>query len=63
MTTEEGLVQCVGCDHAFTPDAPDPEHTEPKKVKEETKDPIPVSYVCEACGETMTLYWGIPDHE
>ena len=33
MIVEEKLFQCVGCDLAFAPDDPDPEHTEPKKVK------------------------------
>lgn len=63
MTTEEELFQCAGCGQAFTPEAPDLEHTVPKKKKEKAKDPIPVAYVCKDCGETNTIYWGVTVEE
>jgi len=64
MTTEEELfLNCPGCDQAYMPDAPDREHTEPKKKKEDAKDPIPMNYTCDNCGETMTVFWGIPKTE
>lgn len=57
--SEEELFQCAGCGAAYMPDAPDEEHTEPSKKKEKVRDPVPMVYHCENCGETHTVYWGI----
>ena len=60
MTTEEELFVCAGCGQAYAPDAPDHEHTAPKKKKEKANDPVPINYTCDNCGETMTVFWGLP---
>ena len=62
-TEEEYMFNCNGCGETYWGDPPDEKHTKPKKKKEEAKDPIPVNYLCEACGESNTVYWGIPEIE
>jgi rubredoxin len=62
-TTEEEAFICVRCDHLFELKAPDSEHTEPKKKKDETKDQISVDHVCVSCGTATTVFWGIRESE